>query len=98
MRVALVFVLLAAANLPNSTTADEPAVQSDEPRAVLAKIQPGTSAGEVRKLLGSPKRMARQLLYRRAIEQWHYEEPAKMLINFEHTKGQEARVLSVRKT
>jgi hypothetical protein len=93
MRIALVFVLLAAA----TTSADEAAVQS-EPRGLLVKIQPGTSAGEVRKLLGSPKRMARQLLYRRAIEQWHYDEPAKMLINFEHTKGQEARVLSVRKT
>jgi hypothetical protein len=97
-RRVLAVVLVSAAILPNLTTADDPALRSDEPRGLAGKIQRGTSAGEVRRLLGPPKRTARQLLYRRAIEQWRYEEPARMLIDFEHTKGQDARVLSVRKT
>jgi hypothetical protein len=58
-------------------------------------IQIGMTAGEVRPLLGPPKRVARQVLFRRYIEQWTYDRPLALCINFNCIKGQEPHVLSV---
>jgi len=59
------------------------------------EIRVGMRAGEVRQLLGTPKRVARQVLFRRYIEQWTYERPRSLCVNFNCIKGQEPHVLGV---
>jgi hypothetical protein len=51
-------------------------------------------AAEVRRLLGPPKRIARQILYGRYLEQWTYDDPA-LRIEFDWRKGQEKQILTV---
>lgn len=57
----------------------------------------GMSAAEVRKLLGPPKRIARQILYRRYLEQWTFDAPIPRVIELECVKGQDPRVVTIYK-
>jgi len=50
----------------------------------------------VRELLGPPKSVARQILYRRYLEQWTYDQPAALRVVFHCPKGQEPRLKEVR--
>jgi hypothetical protein len=50
---------------------------------------------EVRDRLGPPARVARQILYRRHIEQWVYDTPAARRVEFNCVRGQEPYVLHV---
>jgi hypothetical protein len=50
---------------------------------------------EVVRLLGQPKRVSWQILYRHQIEQWAYEDPAAVRIDFDCVKGQDPRFLRV---
>jgi hypothetical protein len=51
---------------------------------------------EVRELLGSPRQVLRQVLYRRSIEQWHYDTtPLPLCVVLEGVKGQIPRVQTV---
>jgi hypothetical protein len=50
---------------------------------------------EVRELLGSPRQVLRQVLYRRSIEQWHYDTPLALCVVLEGVKGQLPRVQNV---
>ncbi len=61
----------------------------------LKHVQPGMSPAQVRQLLGPPGRTARQILYHRAYEQWLYETPFAVRLEFEHVRGQEPHLLSV---
>jgi hypothetical protein len=54
------------------------------------------SPARVRELLGPPDRVARQVLYRRYLEQWAYDRPAALSVLFEGRKGQEPRSRGVR--
>jgi hypothetical protein len=58
-------------------------------------VQPGMTAADVRKRLGPPARVARQVFYRRWVDQWLYEQPAPLCITFDGIKGGEAHVLTV---
>jgi hypothetical protein len=72
------------------------AEQPDLPPAVdLARLHPGMSQDEVRRLLGPPKRVARQILYRRYLEQWVYEGPNAVRIEFDCVRGKEPQILTV---
>jgi hypothetical protein len=53
------------------------------------------TADEVLKLIGKPDRIARQILFRRHLEQWIYEDLAAR-IEFNCLPGEEPRVQSVR--
>jgi hypothetical protein len=64
-------------------------------QANAAKVRAGMSIEEVQTLLGPPNRIARQILYRRCAEQWIYDTPEGLWINWDCLKGQEPRVLSV---
>jgi hypothetical protein len=64
-------------------------------RNTIEKVRPGMAADAVRQLLGQPNRIARQILYRRFLEQWIYDEPAGLWIEWDCLKGQEPRVLTV---
>ncbi len=58
-------------------------------------IRAGMTAVEVRRLRGEPDRIARQHLNRRYLEQWIYERPPSLRVEFHGAKGQEARVVQV---
>ncbi len=63
----------------------------------LARALPGAARtpAEVRELLGPPKQILRQVLYRRYVEQWHYDTPLTLCVVLHAQKGQEARVQTV---
>jgi hypothetical protein len=63
----------------------------------MARIHAGMSADEVRKLLGSPDHTARQILDRRYVEQWSYDDPPGFWIELDCVKGQDPRVIGVHK-
>jgi hypothetical protein len=67
-----------------------------EPPAVdLARLRPGMSQDQVRRLLGPPKRTARQILYRRYLEQWVYDGPDAVRIEFDCVRGKDPQILTV---
>jgi hypothetical protein len=49
---------------------------------------------EVRKTLGPPRQVARQILYHRYLEQWVYDAPAPIRVEFDCPGGQLARLVS----
>jgi hypothetical protein len=59
---------------------------------------PGASQDEVRRLLGSPQRNSFQIVYRRQLEQWIYEQPVPASLTFSCTKGQIQRLQTVQST
>jgi hypothetical protein len=61
----------------------------------LDKLHPGMSQADARRLLGPPKKIARQILYRRYLEQWVYEGPQAVRIEFDCVRGQEPQILTV---
>jgi hypothetical protein len=63
----------------------------------IAHALPGAarSPAEVRELLGAPKQILRQVLYRRYVEQWIYDTPLTLCVVLHALKGQEARVQTV---
>jgi hypothetical protein len=64
------------------------------PAAQLLKDENFTAA-ELRQLLGPPQRIARQILYRRYLEQWSYDDPLLLHIEWDCHKGQEPQILTV---
>jgi hypothetical protein len=60
-------------------------------------VQPGDSPDKVRNHLGTPSRTARQILLGRYREQWYYDEPRGLQIEFECFKGKLPVVLIVHK-
>src|SRR5262245_10474759 len=60
-----------------------------------SRLKPGMSATEVRDMLGSPKHTARQILSGRYLEQWTYDGPTPVRIEFDWRKGEEKQNQSV---
>jgi len=77
--------LLLAGLLPSQ----EPAKSS-----LAAKVQVGMTAGQVKQLLGRPDQVSRQIVFRRHVEQWRYEQFPGWL-EFQCPRGEEARVSHV---
>jgi hypothetical protein len=50
---------------------------------------------EVRKLLGPPRHISRQLLYHRYLEQWLYEQPYQVRVEVDFTRGKQPHLQSV---
>ena len=69
-----------------------PKQETAQPEQV--QIKPGMTGTEVRNRLQAPKRVARQILYRRYLEQWTYERPSRLVV-LQGSKGQELHVLTV---
>jgi hypothetical protein len=77
---------------------DKPLTEQDKGNR-LKRVQPNTSSPEqVRRLLGPPTHTARQILYQRAREQWVYEAPFSVRVEWEYVRGQEPHLLSVQPT
>ena len=78
---------------------ERPAQAADPDKAEApfdqAKLPKGMSQAEVQRLLGPPKRIARQILYRRYLEQWVYEGPNAVRIEFDCMRGKEPQILTV---
>ncbi len=62
------------------------------------RVQAGMPPAEVRRLLGPPDRIARQILYRRYLEQWIYDAPLALRIGFDCLPGQDPQVQTVQPT
>jgi hypothetical protein len=71
---------------------------AEDRAARFKQIQPGLSPDQVRRLIGPPQRSARQILYHRAREQWLYDVPFSVRLEFEYVRGQEPHLLSVQPT
>jgi hypothetical protein len=61
----------------------------------IPKIKRGLPATEVRNLLGKPDRIARQILFRRHLEQWIYDNPINARVEIVYSPGEEAQVQAV---
>ncbi|HZT81626.1 MAG TPA: hypothetical protein VFA26_15475 [Gemmataceae bacterium] len=73
-----------------------PARPADDPAADPARgVRPGMSPAEVERRLGRPSRIARQVLYRRCLEQWLYDGPPPLRVEFSRVRGEPAQVQSV---
>jgi hypothetical protein len=57
-------------------------------------LRPGMTAAEVVNLLGQPKRVARQIIYKRCLEQWLYDSPP-VRIDFDSVQGRHSQILTV---
>jgi hypothetical protein len=60
-----------------------------------SKKEKNLSPQRVRELLGPPQRKSRQVLYKRHIEQWFYDPPLGLCVEFDCVLGQKPRLLSV---
>ncbi len=83
--------LLAALLIPLfSSAADVPVKVWTEIEWTQAveKLRPGMSLDQVRDILGPPRRIARQILYQRYLEQWVYESPLLLRLEFDCRRGQ----------
>src|SRR5262245_22310761 len=87
--VPLLALLLAAGHdLPRFRAADRPAGK-------IADVRRGMSADAVRNLIGPPQQTVRQILFRRHVEQWVYEEPNAGRVELNCPRGEEPYVLTV---
>jgi hypothetical protein len=103
--LAIVFASLAGHALepqpePGLASYDPEKALTDQERNLrLTHIEPRRSTpGEVRRLIGPPGHIARQILYNRAREQWLYDAPFFVRLEFEYPRGREPQLLSVQQT
>jgi hypothetical protein len=71
---------------------------SSPPHDDTRDLRPGITPAEVRQAFGPPKRLARQVLYHRYLEQWIYDAPASLRVEFDYPRGLPARFTSARTT
>src|SRR5262249_46742368 len=74
----------------HADNADKPEIPSDP-----AKSPKGMTQAAVQRVRGPPKRVARQILYRRHLEQWVYDGPNAVRIEFDCVRGKEPQILTV---
>jgi hypothetical protein len=60
----------------------------------FAKLQHGLTPEQVRQRVGEPRRIARQILYHRYLEQWFYDTPVPVRLTFTCPRGQPPQLLS----
>src|SRR5437764_8902610 len=58
-------------------------------------VRRGQTAAEVRQRFGPPARVSRQILFRRYVEQWHYESPQTLRVEMNCLTGEEPYLCSV---
>ncbi len=73
---------------------DKPTTEAER-NARLGRLQVNLSADEVRRLLGPPQHVARQVLSQRCREQWVYDQVFQVRLEFDCPLGKEPRLLSV---
>jgi hypothetical protein len=73
---------------PTGPAEEAPPTARDDWGQKLARLHSGLTAAQVRLRLGPPHRVARQLLYHRYLEQWLYNAPTPIRLEFECRRGQ----------
>jgi hypothetical protein len=63
--------------------------------AVTLTVRPGQSPAEVRDRLGPPVRITRQILFRHYVEQWVYDVPQAVRVEFRCSRGRDPYVAAV---
>ena len=71
------------------------ALPQPSPAVEVTGLTPGMTQVEVRRRLGKPQQTARQILYRRYLEQWVYGPPHHLLIEFTCYRGQPPQIHTV---
>ncbi len=74
---------------------EEVPARSDPADGDPSQLRPGLSQEDVRKRLGPPRGVARQILYRRYLEQWVYDGPKSCRIEFECVRGKAPQILTI---
>ena len=74
-----------------------PAARQEELASKIAPLLASAALGpgEVRQLLGTPTRIARQMVYRRHVEQWVYDDPLPLCVVWQASRGHDVRILTV---
>jgi hypothetical protein len=65
----------------------------DDPPRDVAKLEHGMTPDQVRDCLGPPKRISRQILYHRYLEQWIYDSPVAPRLTFDCPRGQKPQLI-----
>jgi hypothetical protein len=60
----------------------------------LGQVRRGMTVEEVKQVLGMPARVSREVLFRRYVEEWHYDEPAGW-VEFQCLRGEAPFVQNV---
>jgi len=68
---------------------------AEQPKPPAGGVRPGMSQKQVLEQLGKPKQIARQILYRHYLEQWVYDGPQAVRIEFDCVRGREPTVQSL---
>jgi hypothetical protein len=63
--------------------------------SVTLNVRPGQSPAEVRDRLGPPIRVSRQILFRHYVEQWVYDVPQPIRVEFHCSRGRDTYVSAV---
>ncbi|HEY7327406.1 MAG TPA: hypothetical protein VH592_07200 [Gemmataceae bacterium] len=87
----VLFLLLAPLISGGAEFADK---DKDIPKLDLAKLKRGMTPDQVRKLVGAPKHIARQILYHHYREQWVYDAANPVRLTFDCPRGQKAQLLN----
>jgi hypothetical protein len=78
--------------------AEAPPAPNESPQdwqKAVAEVKRDLTAHQVRRLLGKSDRVSRQVLFRKHIEQWIYDRPVPVRVEFLCLPAEEARVQSV---
>jgi hypothetical protein len=60
----------------------------------IGQLHRGMTSEEVGKRLGKPRRTARQILFHRYLEQWLYDEPRSLRLEFDCRRGQQPLLIT----
>jgi hypothetical protein len=91
------FLLLVPLGFELAVTAEDKKGPPD-PAAALARVERGQTAEQVREMLGAPpRRIARQILYHRYREQWIYDQPYFVRLEFDCPRGQKPQLIFIQK-
>jgi hypothetical protein len=80
---------------PSSPAREEDKKEENKEELVqaFAKLERGMTLEQVRAKVRPPKRIARQFLYHRYLEQWIYDQPSSVRLTFDCPRGQKPHLL-----
>jgi hypothetical protein len=67
--------------------------EKTDPSRTFVTLKHGMTPKEVGERLGPPKRIARQILYHRYLEQWIYDQPNPGRIQFDCPRGRQPQMI-----
>jgi hypothetical protein len=94
LRSIFVPALLVGVGLLNAAPLDRAAIPKDDRQARAAEIKKDMTANDVLNLIGKPQRIGRQIVFRRHLEQWVFEDLG-IRVEFSCLPGEEPHVQSV---